>query len=117
MTQTELTTATKFNVRQKQFARSGLLPMIGLITLGSAFMIVALLQRNEWYALFGNVIVFMSGIVYVLAAKRYYRCPVCEKVVVPLGDDGKPSEVSFAIAYQPERCPYCSAALKLKSSV
>ena len=39
------------------------------------------------------------------------RCPACEKVVVPTKDDGTPSEVSFAIAYKPKECPYCSVPL------
>jgi hypothetical protein len=49
--------------------------------------------------------------VFVIVAKRYYRCPVCEKVVVPTKDDGTPSEVSFAIQFKPKECPYCAAAL------
>jgi hypothetical protein len=112
MIKNPLSTVEKFRARKILFATYGLLPMFLLIVLGCVFLILALFRRNEWYALLGNVFIFVSGIVYVFAAKRYYRCPACEKVVVPLGDDGKPSEVSFAIAYRPECCPYCAAVSK-----
>lgn len=107
-----LATPQEFKLRRLKFARRGLLPMFILILAGSVFLIMALKLHNEFYALAGNIFIFASGIIFVISAKRYYRCPVCEKVVVPTGDDGKPSEISFAIAYNSRGCPYCAAPLK-----
>lgn len=86
--------------------------MFILILLGCVFLTLSLQPGNEYYALVGNIFIFASGVVFVVTAKKYYRCPVCEKVVVPTHDDGKPSEISFAIAYNPEVCPYCNSPLK-----
>lgn len=86
--------------------------MFILILTGCILLTLALLAKNEYYAVPGYILIFASGLVFVLTAKKYYRCPVCEKVVVPTKDDGKPSEISFAIAYNPQVCPYCAAPLK-----
>jgi hypothetical protein len=111
-TQANLSSPVEFQRRKATFAKRGLLPMFILIVAGCTFLILALRLHNEMYALLGNLIIFASGLVFVISAKRYYRCPVCEKVVVPTRDDGKPSEISFSIAYDPQVCPYCAAALK-----
>jgi len=110
--QADSTSSAEFRRRKLKFAKRGLLPMFILILAGSTFLILALRQHQEIYALLGNVLIFASGFVFVLTAKRYYRCPACEKVVVPVSDDGKPSELSFAIAYNPQVCPYCAVPLK-----
>ncbi len=112
LTPKDLSIPAQFKLRKMTFAKRGLLPMFLLILAGCIFLIGALHLHNEIYALVGNLIIFASGIVFVVSAKRYYRCPACEKVVVPLKDDGKPSEISFAIAYAPEVCPYCASPLK-----
>ena len=111
-TQSDLSFPAQFKLRKITFAKRGLLPMFSLILAGCIFLVLALRLHNEIYALLGNLIIFASGLIFVLSAKRYYRCPACEKVVVPVRDDGKPSEISFAIAYDPQVCPYCAAALK-----
>jgi hypothetical protein len=111
-TQTELSSQEKFKLRKMTFAKRGLLPMFLFILAGCGLLTLALQVKNEYYALLGYIFIFASGLVFVLTAKKYYRCPVCEKVVVPTKDDGKPSEISFAIAYDPQVCPYCTAPLK-----
>jgi hypothetical protein len=100
-----------FRLRKQTFALRGLLPMLILILLGCVLMSWALAKNNNLGIIGANVLLFISGMVFVIMAKRYYRCPVCEKVVVPTKDDGTPSEVSFSIAYKPKECPYCSAPL------
>lgn len=110
--QSDTTYAQQFKLRKATFVKRGLLPMFGLILLGSGFLTLGLWRHNDWYALIGNLFILASGVVFVISAKRYYRCPACEKVVVPLKEDGTPSEISFAIAYNPVVCPYCSVALK-----
>ena len=111
-TQTELSSQAQFKLRKRTFAKRGLLPMFLLILAGCSLLTLELKAKNEYYALFGYILIFASGLIFVLTAKKYYRCPVCEKVVVPTKDDGKPSEISFAIAYSPDVCPYCGARLK-----
>jgi hypothetical protein len=101
-----------FQLRKKTFVRRGLLPMAGLMIAGTLLLTYALLRRDDLVTVLGYMLIFFSGVVFVLSAKKYYRCPACEKVVVPLADNGKPSEVSFAIAYNPQTCPYCGVALK-----
>lgn len=110
--QTSSDTIVEFKRRKMTFAKRGLLPMFLLIGAGCVLLTMSLTNHNDWIAVLGNMLIFTSGIVFVLTAKRYYRCPACEKVVVPTKDDGKPSEISFAIAYDPETCPYCLTALK-----
>jgi hypothetical protein len=112
LTPKKLSPPAQFKLRQLAFLKRGVVPMIALIIVGCVFLTVALQQQHEYYALLGYLFIFASGVVFVLTAKKYYRCPVCEKVVVPTKDDGKPSEISFAIAYSPETCPYCNAKLK-----
>jgi hypothetical protein len=111
-TQTKLSSQAQFKLRKMSFLKRGLLPMFLLILAGCSLLTLALQAKNEYYALPGYIFIFASGLVFVLTAKKYYRCPVCEKVVVPTKDDGKPSEISFAIAYAPDVCPYCGAKLK-----
>ena len=101
----------EFKRRKRIFSLRGLLPMLILMLLASLLMSWALPRHNDPYILLANALLFISGMVFVIMAKRYYRCPVCEKVVVPTKDDGSPSEVSFAIAFKPKQCPYCAAAL------
>lgn len=103
---------TEFNRRKRTFALRGILPMLLIILFGTLMMSWALPRNDNPIILLANVLVFIAGVWYVIAAKRYYRCPVCEKVVVPTKDDGAPSEISFGIAYKPDVCPYCAAALK-----
>lgn len=101
----------EFSRRKRTFALRGLLPML-LIVLGACLLMSwALPQHNNLAIFLANLLIFLSGMVYVISAKRYYRCPVCEKVVVPTKDDGTPSEISFGIAYKPKVCPYCAAVL------
>lgn len=102
----------EFQHRKSQFAWRGIFPMLLLMLLACLVMAWALPGEKNWAILLANSIFFGSGMVFVISAKRYYRCPVCEKVVVPTKDDGTPSEISFAIAYKPSVCPYCGAALK-----
>lgn len=111
-TQADLSSPAEFKRRKITFAKRGLLPMFILIPAGCTLLILALRLHSEMYALLGNMTIFASGLVFVVTAKRYYRCPLCEKVVVPTKDDGMPSEISFAIAYDPQVCPYCLAPLK-----
>jgi DNA-directed RNA polymerase subunit RPC12/RpoP len=101
----------EFRLRKKTFALRGLLPMLILILLGCLLMSWALPKSNSLGILGANALLFVSGMVFVIMAKRYYRCPDCEKVVVPTKDDGTPSEVSFAIQFKPKECPYCAAPL------
>ena len=110
--QTLLSTTAQFQLRKATFIKRGVIPMLALIIVGCVFLTIALQKKYEYVALAGYILIFASGVVFVLTAKKYYRCPACEKVVVPTKDDGKPSEISFAIAYSPEVCPYCHAALK-----
>jgi len=110
--QTASATIAEFKRRKMTFAKRGLLPMFMLILAGCVLLTLSLTNHNDLFAVLGNMLIFISGIVFVLSAKRYYRCPVCDKVVVPTRDDGKPSEISFAIAYGPQTCPYCLVALK-----
>ena len=101
----------EFKRRKRTFSLRGLLPMLILMFLASLLMSWALPRNNDPYILLANALLFISGMVFVIMAKRYYRCPDCEKVVVPTKDDGTPSEISFAIAYKPKKCPYCAAPL------
>jgi len=101
---------TEFKRRQRTFALRGILPMLLLILLGCLTMAWGL-PENNLVIFAANMMIFLAGVWYVVMAKRYYRCPVCEKVVVPTKDDGTPSEISFGIAYKPKVCPYCAAAL------
>lgn len=101
----------EFQRRKRLFAVRGLLPMLLLILAACLLMSWALPQENNPGILLANLLLFVGGMVYVIVAKRYYRCPACEKVVVPTKDDGSPSEISFAIAYRPKKCPYCAAPL------
>ena len=101
----------EFTRRKTRFAWRGLLPMFVIMLLGCVLMSWAVPQHNNLYILLANGLFFISGMVFVITAKRYYRCPVCEKVVVPTKDDGTPSEISFGIAYKPKVCPYCAAQL------
>lgn len=75
-------------------------------------MSFALRNHSDLFIVLSNALLFISGMVFVIMAKRYYRCPACEKVVVPTKDDGTPSEVSFSIAYKPKECPYCATPLR-----
>ena len=101
----------EFRRRKTKFALLGLLPMFTLIISGCLLMSWALRNNSNLLIVTANVMLFISGMVFVIMAKRYYRCPICEKVVVPTKEDGSPSEISFAIAYKPKKCPYCAAAL------
>lgn len=101
----------EFRRRKRTFALRGLLPMSIIILAGCVLMSWALPAHSNRYIALANLLIFISGMVFVITAKKYYRCPVCEKVVVPTKDDGTPSEISFGIAYKPEVCPYCNARL------
>lgn len=101
---------TEFARRKKIFTLRGILPMLMFILLGCLLMVWGM-PDNKPYVLAANLMVFVAGAWFVIMAKRYYRCPVCEKVVVPTKDDGTPSEISFGIAYKPKVCPYCAATL------
>ena len=101
----------EFRRRKMIFAWRGVLPMLMLILLGCLLMSWAIRNHSNLWILIANVLIFISGMVFVIMAKRYYRCPVCEKVVVPKKDDGTPNEISFGIAYKPKECPYCAAPL------
>ncbi len=102
---------TEFARRKRTFALRGILPMLLTILFGIILMSWALPRNNSLIILVANALIFFAGMWYVISAKRYYRCPVCEKVVVPTKDDGTPSEISFGIAYKPKVCPYCAAVL------
>lgn len=101
----------EFSRRKRIFALRGILPMLLIILCACLLMAWAIPLDNNPAIFLSNVLIFISGMVFVLSAKRYYRCPVCEKVVVPTKADGTPSEISFGIAYKPKVCPYCAAAL------
>jgi hypothetical protein len=103
---------TEFTRRKRTFALRGILPMLLVILLGCITMSWALPRNNNPIILLANGLIFIAGMWFVIMAKRYYRCPVCEKVVVPTKDDGTPSEISFGIAYKPKVCPYCAAELR-----
>lgn len=107
----DLSSVTEFHRRKMKFALRGILPMLLIIMLGCILMSWAIRMHSNLYIAVANGLFFVSGMVFVITAKRYYRCPVCEKVVVPTKDDGTPSEISFGIAYKPKECPYCKAAL------
>lgn len=110
--QTNLSSVEEFKRRKTVFSLRGILPMLLIILMSAMLMSWAIRVEDNLYILIANGMFFVACVVYVIAAKRYYRCPVCEKVVVPTKDDGTPSEISFAIAYKPEVCPYCAAKLK-----
>lgn len=102
---------TEFSRRRKTFAWRGVLPVLLLILSGCLLMVWGLPHDN--LTIFAaNMTIFFAGIWLVISAKRYYRCPACEKMVVSTKNDGTPKETSFAIDYQPSVCPYCKAALK-----
>lgn len=101
----------KFARRKKTFALLAVLPMLLLVLMSCLLMSYAISVANNFYILLSNGLFFVACMWFVIAAKRYYRCPVCEKVVVPTKEDGTPSEISFAIAYRPAVCPYCKAKL------
>lgn len=107
---TDVSTVAEFKRRKKVFALRGLLPM-SLLFLSGCVVMVWGLPDNKPIVLIANLLIFVGGMVYVITAKRYYRCPACEKVVVPTKDDGTPSEISFGIAWKPKICPYCGAKL------
>lgn len=107
----ETSTVIEFRRRKMLFAARGILPVLILIFAGCVLMSWALPNHSDLIIVLANALLFVSGMVFVIMAKRYYRCPACEKVVVPTKDDGTPSEVSFAIAYKPKVCPYCAAPL------
>jgi len=46
----------------------------------------------------------LAGVWYVIAAKRYYRCPVCEKVVVPTKRRRTPQRDQFWHRLQTPKC-------------
>ena len=107
----DLSTVAEFQRRKRTFALRGLMPMFAIILAGCLLMSWAVPAHNNLYIALANLLIFISGMVFVITAKKYYRCPACEKVVVPTKDDGTPSEISFAIAYKPKVCPYCNAQL------
>lgn len=109
---TDSSSIAEFHRRKRTFILRGLLPMFAIIIAGCLLMSWAVPAHNNRYIALANLLIFVSGMVFVIAAKKYYRCPVCEKVVVPTKDDGTPSEISFGIAYKPKECPYCKAALR-----
>jgi hypothetical protein len=100
----------EFKRQKRTFMLRGILPVCVFVLLGCTVMVWGL-PDNKPVVLAANLFIFMAGVWFVILAKRYYRCPVCEKVVVPTKDDGTPSEISFGIAYKPKVCPYCGAAL------
>lgn len=104
-------TITEFARRKQTIALRGILPMLLIILAACLLMAWAIPLNSNPAILVANLLVFLSGVVFVLTAKRYYRCPACEKVVVPCKADGTPNEVSFGIAYKPKTCPYCTVAL------
>lgn len=101
---------TEFRRRKRIFALRGLLPVALFVVLGVLLQIWGM-PDDKPVVFAANVMIFFAGVWYVISAKRYYRCPVCEKVVVPTKADGTPSEISFGIAYRPKVCPYCAAVL------
>lgn len=100
----------EFKRRRKTFALRGLLPMALFIVLGGLMQVWGM-PDNKPVVLAANGMIFFAGVWFVISAKRHYRCPVCEKVVVPTKADGTPSEISFGIAWNPQVCPYCAAVL------
>lgn len=102
---------TEFKRRKRTFALHGILPVLLFIILGGLLQVWGM-PDNKPIVLAANVMIFFAGVWFVITAKRYYRCPACEKVVVPTKADGTPSEISFGIAYKPKVCPYCAAALR-----
>ncbi len=102
----------EFGRRRKTFVLRGLLPVLLFILAGCVMMSWALPRDDSLFMLLANALIFVGGMWYVISAKRYYRCPVCQKVVVNTKEDGTPSEISFGIDYSPSVCPYCAAALK-----
>jgi hypothetical protein len=104
-------TVTEFKRRRRTFYMRGILPVVLLILCGCVVMWQGL-PDDKPIVLLANLIIFAAGIWYVISAKRYYRCPACEKVVVPTKADGRPSDISFGIDYSPEVCPYCNAQLR-----
>jgi hypothetical protein len=109
---TEISSVIEFRHRKKMFALRGLLPMLILMFLACVLMSWALPNHSDLFIVLANALLFISGMLFVIMAKRYYRCPACEKVVVPTKEDGTPSDVSFSIAYKPKVCPYCSVPLR-----
>lgn len=105
------TTANEFARRKRIFAWRGILPMLLLILLGCVLMVWGL-PHNDPLIVLANLMIFFAGTWLVIAAKRYYRCPVCEKMVVPTKKDGTPSEISFGIDFKPRVCPYCKVSLR-----
>jgi len=101
----------EFSRRKKTFMLRGLLPVLLIVLCACLVMAWALPTEDNLLIFLSNMMIFLAGMVYVITAKRYYRCPVCEKVVVPTKSDGTPSEISFGIAYKPKECPYCRAQL------
>ena len=100
----------EFSRRKRVFLLRGILP-VGLLILLGVIVMGQGLPDNKPFVFAANMLIFIAGIWFVITAKRYYRCPVCEKVVVPTKSDGTPSEISFGIAYKPKVCPYCTAEL------
>ncbi|MFA7399905.1 MAG: hypothetical protein WCZ98_05445 [Sideroxydans sp.] len=104
-------TITEFKRRRHTFYVRGILPVIATILVGCWVMWQGL-PDDKPIVLVANLLIFAAGIWYVISAKRYYRCPACEKVVVPTKADGRPSDISFGIDYSPEECPYCKVRLR-----
>ncbi|TNC96334.1 MAG: hypothetical protein FD121_1155 [Gallionellaceae bacterium] len=102
---------TEFKRRKRTFYLRGILPVVVLILFGCVVMWQGL-PDDKPIVLAANLLIFIAGAWYVISAKRYYRCPVCEKVVVPTKADGRPSDISFGIDYSPEECPYCKVKLR-----
>jgi len=105
------TTITEFKRRRRMFYVRGILPVVSLILFGCGVMRKGL-PDDKPIVLLANLIIFVAGVWYVISAKRYYRCPACDKVVVPTKADGRPSDISFGIDYSPEVCPYCKVPLR-----
>lgn len=100
----------EFKRRRRTFFLRGLVPVVAIILLGCAVMWAGL-PDDKPIVLAANLLIFVAGAWYVIAAKRYYRCPACDKVVAPTKADGRPSDISFGIDYSPVVCPYCKAPL------
>lgn len=101
----------EFKRRRRTFYARGILPVVVVILLGCWVMWQGL-PDDKPIVLAANLLIFAAGAWYVISAKRYYRCPACEKVVVPIKADGRPSDISFGIDYSPEECPYCKVKLR-----
>jgi DNA-directed RNA polymerase subunit RPC12/RpoP len=104
-------TVTEFIRRRRMFYMRGILPVLVLILFGCVVMWKGM-PDDKPIVLAANLVIFLAGAWYVISAKRYYRCPACEKVVVPTKADGRPSDISFGIDYSPEECPYCKVKLR-----